>query len=356
FSSCAASPFTGPKTPVKYVGSSTIARFIQDAEHEYERLKFTINSEPESDGGEKAIAEGATDLAGVANEPSPETLRSGVSSALIGRDAIAVIVNAKNPITNLSISELRLIFTGNAASWSELGGPDLRVEPFIVSPGSATRSVFAETVLQGAQYRGCTDIHPDIEIIAAVAATPGGIGQISFSFLQSAAGVRAIGVGGEKPSVTNFEYPIARPLHLLWRQGRPEIEAFVVWARSPAGQQVVRRRFVGMSVVGSISSQRDDSPASGTLIALTETYKVYDGGINYYPHRPYELLTRYGELVRRIPNHRSENDETATPIQLPPGTYLVRSQTSDGKRPEFFVTVETGKTVEVDFQKLVREK
>lgn len=350
--SCATRTFQGEPVPIRYVGSSTIASFVRAAEPVYRRARFTIDTAAESEGGEQAILEGATDLAGVANRPRAETLRTGVASALIGRDAIAVIVNAKNPVTNLSLANLTSVFTGKVANWSELGGPDLPVAPFIVGSASATRTVFRDAVLQGVDYAGCAEITPDPEIIAAVAAAPGGIGQISFSFLEETPDVRAIGVDGERPSVTNFTYPIVRPLYLLWRESRPEIDAFANWAQTPEGQRVVMQRFVGIRVVGSAAETRVHSPATGRLIVYTETYPVYDGGVYYYPHRPYELLTRYGELIRRVPNHRGQNDENAMRITLPPGTYLVRPQTQRGRRPEFFVTVKPGETQEIDVREL----
>ena len=340
---------------IRYVGSSTVAIFLREAEPVYKRIRFQIDTQPESKGGEKAIVEGKADLAGIADRPQPATLRAGIAATLIGRDAIAVVVNAKNPVTNLSISQLRAVFTGMVSNWRELGGPDLRVQPFIVGPESATRHVFRKEVLGGQKYAGCREIKPDRDIIAAVGKTPGGIGQISFSFLNSSREVGTIAVEGEEPIVTNFSYPVARPLYLLWHEGNPEIEAFVQWTQTREGQRVVMRHFVGIRVVGSVRSARQ-GVSRGTLVVYTETYPIYDGGIYYYPHRPYEILDRFGDLIRRVPNHRGENDESPMRINLSPGTYLIRPQSSSGKRPEFYVRIESGKTTEVYVEELLRRE
>lgn len=338
---------------IRYVGSSTVANFLRDAEPVYRGARFEIDTQPESAGGERAIVEGRTDLGGIADQPRPETLRLGVASTLIGRDAIAVVVNAKNPVTTLPLADLKAIFTGKLRNWKDVGGPDLLVQPFIVAAESATRKVFRTTVLGEQDYAGCEEITPDRDILAAVARTPGGVGQISFSFLNGATGVRTVSIEGEEPSVTNFDYPIGRPLYLLWREGKPEVEAFVEWTRTEEGQRVVMQRFVGVRVVGSVR-EAPEKAATGTLIVYTETYSVYDGGIYYYPHRGYEILTRHGAFLRRVENHRGDNDESPMKIDLPPGTYLVRPDTSRGTSPEFFVTIAPGKTTEFSVEELLK--
>ena len=344
----------GPSVPINYVGSSTIAIFLRDADPLYRGAEFRIDTEPESEGGERAIVEGRTDLAGTARQPRPETLRAGIAATLIGRDAIAIIVNARNPVTNLTLSDAKAIFTGTVRNWTDLGGPDLPIQPFIVSPESATRGIFRTTVLDGEEYAGCQEIRPDRDIIAAVARVPGGIGHISFSFLNGATGVRPVAVEGEAPSVTNFDYPVARPLYLLWREQNSAVESFVRWTQGADGQRVVMQHFVGIRVQGSLRGPERGAAATGRLIVYTETYPVYDGGIYYYPHRPYTVLTRHGVLIRRVRNHRGENDERPTPVDLAPGTYLIRPESSRGPRPEYFVTIKAGQTTDFNVEALLR--
>jgi phosphate transport system substrate-binding protein len=349
-----ASPARASAQPViRYVGSSTVAVFMREAARIYARAHLEIDDEAESMGGERAIAAGTTDLAGTARRPPPEILRAGIASTLIGRDGIAVVANAANPVRNLSLAQLRAIFTGEVRNWKDLGGPDLPIEPLVVAPGSATREVFREVVLGNQDYAKTQQIAPDAQIIDAIGKRPGAVGAISFSFLKDRTDLRAIPVDGEEPTVTNFDYPIARPLYLLWRDGDPEVEAFVEWSESDEGQLVVMKNFVGTRVVGSVRGVSEPEQ-TGTLMVYTETYPVDDGGIFYYPHRPYELLTRHGKPIRRVQNHRGENDERPMRVDLAPGTYLIRPETARKERAEFFVTIEVGKTTEVDARELLR--
>lgn len=345
----------GELPELRYVGSSTVGLFLRDAEPVYGRVRFVIDTAPESAGGERAILEASTDLAGIARAPQPETLRAGIVATAIGRDGIAVIVNSRIPVTNLTLGQLSRIFTGRVRSWREVGGPDLPVRPHIVGSSSATRDVFRAAVLGAADYVGCETVEPDAKMLQLVAATDGAIGQISFSFLDDTEGVRAVSVDGEDPTTTNFDYPISRSLYLLWREENEQARDFAQWARDHEGQRVVMRRFVGFRVVGSVRS-KPTRPETGTLLVYTETSAVLDGGIFYYPHRSYEILTREGQLIRRVVNHRGRNDENPTAIHLLPGTYLIRAESQRRKAVEFFATVDVGETTRVYVEELLGEK
>lgn len=239
-----AKPPQGNSQPVlRYVGSSTIANFIRDAMPAYGKVRFILDTEPESAGGEAAIMEGRADLAGVAGHPNPETLQKGVVATLIGRDAIAVVVNRANPVTGLTQSQLKDIFTGKVDNWKLLGGPNLPIRPFIVGPASATRAIFRSAVLGPDDYTGCEAVRPDADVIAKVGAEPGGIGHISFSFLPAGGRVKTCAVEGQQPIPTNHGYPIARPLYVLWWSGRARVAEFISWTSTPEARAILLKRF-----------------------------------------------------------------------------------------------------------------
>ena len=251
---------------VKYTGSSTIANFIRDAQPAYQLLEFDINTQPESSGGEQAILNYTTDLAGVARMPNPEIAEAGIRSALIGRDIIAVVLNEQNSVSKLSTAQLQGIFTGKVTNWRELGGSDIPIHPYIVGEESATRGVFKAAVLGDDDYAGCKEISPDVNVLLEVKDDLGGIGHISSSFLKSVAFVyvskyiKLAEVDGEKPVNSNSNYPINRPLYLLSRDSNTDIKAFVDWAESGPGQYVVEQHFIGngkRSGVNPITSKID---------------------------------------------------------------------------------------------------
>ena len=333
-----------------YVGSSTVGIFIEQANLALPELTIRMDVEPESDGGERAILAGTTDLAGLARKPDADVLAAGIAATQIGRDALAVIVPDSLPARGVTREQLRAIFTGEMTNWSALDGPDLEIHPLIAGPASATHGVFAGLVLDGAEYEGCEVIEVDSDIPTRVAGTDGAIGVISFAFLDASAGIRALAVDGARPSVSDFSYPIARPLYLLWRPGQPAVDQFVAWAVSADGQAIVQRNFAGISVVGSAAARPGEVRSVGTLVVNTETFQVNDGNLYFYPHRPYEILREDGRFVRRVRNHSGINDERAARVHLAPGTYLIRTETASGRKLEFYATIEAGRTTVLEAQ------
>jgi len=231
------------RPPLRYVGSSTIAAFLSDAEAAYGRARLQIETEPESAGGELAILEGRADLGGVAGCPGRGTLERGIVATPIGQDAIAVIVHAGNPVSSLTRDQLAGIFTGKVQSWRELGGPDRPIRPFLVGPASATRKVFRAAILGPADFAGYRTVTPDAAMLDAVAEEPGGIGVISFALLRPHDAVRAIEVDGQRPTPTNADYPLTRPLHLLWWPARSRVADFIAWITGPEAEPILLRRF-----------------------------------------------------------------------------------------------------------------
>ena len=241
---CAGAP---QSTTIRYVGSSTIGRFIADAEAPYGRCRFALWTEPESFGGEQAVLKGIADIGGVARGVEPTVWEQAVVGPMIGKGATTVLGHGTNPVKGLSIDQLKDIFTGKTRNWKELGGEDLQIQPYIVSRASATRNIFRSVVLKEDRYQMCVVVEPDEEMIHVVAKTKGAIGHISFAFLPACTEVKPLGVEGQEPSAWNPNYPITRPLYLCTK-GRPrgEVKRFIDWALSKEGQRIVTKRFVGI--------------------------------------------------------------------------------------------------------------
>ncbi len=326
---------------LQYVGSSTIGNFISDANQHYSKVRFNINTEDESSGGEVAILNNNADLVGIARVPSPEVLGKGLVSTLIGWDAIAVIVNEEVGVDDISFDQLRGIFTGKIKNWKELGGAELPIKPFIVSQESATRKIFRSKILGAENYLGCEMVQPDSFIIEKVQNQPGAIGHISFSFLQNLEkNVKILSVNQQALNLNNHWYPITRPLYFLHRNTNTEVDEFVNWTLSEEGQTLLKKKFIG-----AVESDVQQAGDNGSLIVYTSTKPVEDGGIFYYPHNPYQILSPEGKLMLRVPNHLGNNDESPTKIFLNPGKYIIKPE--DGNE-EYFVTIEANRLTKLD--------
>ncbi len=240
-------PFLANAGTINYEGSSTIGKFLEDAGKVYTASTFTLNTVPESSGGEQCAMRGSCALGGVARDVEQRFLDNGVVATLIAKDAIAALVNENNPVKELSFAQLKGIFTGQIKNWSEVGGENLAIRPYVVKETSATYSVFAKKVLGDTPYQGVEVVTPDAKMIPSIARERGAIGQLSFSFLSEAKGVKPLKVEGHDANVNNQGYPISRPLYFVTKgQPQGEVKSFLDWTLSPEGQKVIKQRFVGV--------------------------------------------------------------------------------------------------------------
>ena len=67
----------------------------------------------------------------------------------IGRDAFIFIVNKKNPINNLTISQIQDIYTGKVRNWKEVGGKEATINPYIRNANSGSQEKMETMVMQG---------------------------------------------------------------------------------------------------------------------------------------------------------------------------------------------------------------
>jgi len=127
---------------LNYEGSSTVGKFITDATEHYTAVEFKINTISESAGGEQCALRQRCDMGGVARDVKQRYLEANIVPTLVGRDAIAVLVNDKNPLSGLTKQQLKDVFSGKVTNWSELGGQDIPIKAYVVKAASATRHVF----------------------------------------------------------------------------------------------------------------------------------------------------------------------------------------------------------------------
>lgn len=231
---------------IRYEGSSTVGKFINDAKEVNKSMSFKVNTKTESGGGEKCIVSAKCDIGGVARNVKQDVLDQGVVATTVGKDAIAAIVNPANGVDSLTLAQLNDIFSGKVKNWKEVGGADMPISVFITASNSATNKVFKKVVLKGGEYKAKI-VKPDAKIIRTVAKSKGAIGQISFAFIGGDSGVKAIKPDGQEASTANPNYPITRPLNLVTK-GAPagDAKAFIEWALSAEGQNVVKKRFVAV--------------------------------------------------------------------------------------------------------------
>jgi phosphate transport system substrate-binding protein len=168
-------------------------------------------------------------------------------------DGVTIVVNHANPVTALSIDQLREIFTGKIRNWRELEGFDGEITPFARAAGSGTASLFGERALGEEEYGPSVQRLPTNEaIVAEVAAQAGAIGYAGLGALRVGgdkvravaltAGVQASPVHATPETIIAGTYPLSRTLYLA-TAGPPlaTAKAFIDFCLSPSGQALFQR-------------------------------------------------------------------------------------------------------------------
>ena len=232
-------------------GSTSVTPLMELFAEEYQKvkpgIKININGTGSGDGIKNT---GILYQIGMSSrELTPVEQGQGLQEVVVAIDGIAVIVSSSNPVKDLSIEQIRNIYTGAITDWSQVSGGAKSGMIAVISreEGSGTRGAFEELVgFQGKLRAGANEFTSTGAIKASIAGNADAIGYISMGSVDDT--IRAIAVGGTAASnanVVNGSYKIARPFIILTGGNlRPESKAFVDWALSAAGQAIVKKSWI----------------------------------------------------------------------------------------------------------------
>lgn len=164
---------------------------------------------------------------------------------IVAYDGLAVIVNANNPLKNLTRQQVEQIFSGDIRDWSAVGGAPGKISIYTRNTSSGTYSDFKELAMSKRDYAGGSQKMAGNEQIAAeVGKNPNGIGYVGLAYLK-AAGIKVISVDGALPSpetVRSKKYPYARPT-FYYTNGEPSGDAskFIAFTLSGEGQKIAEQ-------------------------------------------------------------------------------------------------------------------
>jgi len=238
---------------IRFAGPPVLYPFIRSVAKTYSDVSFDIMTIPYDHKHSIFEILNKTDILGMADEIHPEIILMDAQKHLIGKDAIAIFVNKKNPIADLTLGQLKEVYSGKAILWHEFVDFDYPISIFTIHPCSPGRQTFKSLVLPNQDYHDnlIHTVKRDSLILKFISENPGGIAFLTLSDSighKSLPFVKTVSINGQIPSIKNTAYPITLPLYLVTRSNTLEKEArFINWVLSTHGQKIVRKFFIGFS-------------------------------------------------------------------------------------------------------------
>jgi hypothetical protein len=133
--------------------------------------------------------------------------------AVIARDGLVVIVNPLNPISRVSKTQLRAIFSGSIHDWSRLGAPHGPIVPILPNADSDEAKLLAGSLFSGLRIdRGVLRASTSADVTRIVAGSDStgrsAIGLVAFRRLVTAKVVPLAGAPGpDAASIAAGRYP-----------------------------------------------------------------------------------------------------------------------------------------------------
>ncbi len=164
----------------------------------------------------------------------------------VAKDGLSIYVHETNPLADITVAQLKDIYTGKLTNWKELGGKDELIVVYSRESSSGTYVFFKDNVLDGADFAPQVQTLPGTAaVVNAVSKDPRGIG---YGGVAYAKGIRipplkkdatSPGVLPSEAAVRDGSYALARDLYFYTRN-KPEgaIKEFIDWVLSPDGQKL----------------------------------------------------------------------------------------------------------------------
>ena len=169
---------------------------------------------------------------------------TGVTGTTIALDGIAIIVNKDSKVEDLTVDQLKQMFTGEITNWSEVGGDDGEIVLIGREAGSGTRDGFESIVDVKDSCKYAQELTATGAVISAVEANPLAVGYASLSAVgDTVAMVTVEGVECSEDTVKDGSYKIQRPFVFVTNKSvtlSEQAQAFVDFATSKDAADLIR--------------------------------------------------------------------------------------------------------------------
>lgn len=234
----AGSVSTDGSTSMEYLIGALGESFTQ----EHSDIKFTY-SPTGSGAGIAAAMEGRTDI-GLSSRSLKSDEAKSLNGDVVALDGIVVVVNPKNPVQNLTLEQIKDLYTGKITSWKQLGGEDNPVVLIGREAGSGTRDGFESvtSTKDACKYR--QELTSTGDVITTVSKNVNAVGYASLAAVSDKIKPLTVdGVEATEETIKNGSYRLQRPFLLVTKKDKEQSEAvkmFLNYALSSDASEIIK--------------------------------------------------------------------------------------------------------------------
>ena len=204
----------------------------------------TVSYDPTGSG---AGITGATDKTldiGLSSRALKDDEKNAVDGTTVALDGIAIVVNKDSKVADLTVEQLKKMFTGEITNWKEVGGDDGEIVLVGREAGSGTRDGFESIVDVKDSCKYAQELTATGAVISAVEANPLAIGYASLSAVGDT--VKMVTVGGvecSEETVKDGSYEVQRPFVFVTNKSvtlSEQAQAFFDFATSADAADLIR--------------------------------------------------------------------------------------------------------------------
>lgn len=204
----------------------------------------TVSYDPTGSG---AGITGATDKTldiGLSSRALKDDEKNDVDGTIVALDGIAIVVNKASKVADLTVDQLKQMFTGEITNWKDVGGDDGEIVLVGREAGSGTRDGFESIVDVKDSCKYAQELTATGAVISAVEANPLAVGYASLSAVgDTVAMVTVEGVECSEDTVKDGSYKIQRPFVFVTNKSvtlSEQAQAFVDFATSKDAADLIR--------------------------------------------------------------------------------------------------------------------
>jgi len=233
------------QTTVSTDGSTSMEKVVGFLSEVYmeENSNVKITYNPTGSGsGIQAVQEGRCDIGLSSRDLKVEEAKT-LKGTVVAIDGIAVIVNPKNPVADLSVEQIAKIYKGEITNWSEVGGNDAPVVCIGREAASGTRDGFESVTDTEDMCNYAQELTSTGDVVQTIAGNPNAIGYASVASVKDT--VKAItveGVVSTTEAIQSGEYKIQRNFVFVTKKDTPlseDAQKFFDFATSKAADEFI---------------------------------------------------------------------------------------------------------------------